>query len=54
LNIVENQDKYALSFPNPRNRKLNIFSHQTFHFVKKHGIENGKWLDIGCGNGSLL
>jgi SAM-dependent methyltransferase len=50
------QEKYALSFPDPLDTSLatNALQAQTYDFVRRHVTCRGRLLDIGAGNGCLL
>jgi SAM-dependent methyltransferase len=54
IQILEHQKKYADHFRDPLDRRLNRGSVQSYRFIKKYIAERGSYLDIGCGNGSLL
>lgn len=54
LNTVQNQEKYAQIFLDPTDRRKNRGSYLTYKFIKRNIQIPGKYLDIGCGNGSLL
>lgn len=51
-----NQEKYAGSYPDPKDDSLKTNRTQTltFRFITDHLPERGRILDIGCGNGRLL
>lgn len=54
VKLLENQEKYSLIYPDPKSPQTNIGSYESYKFIKKHLPEKGYYLDIGCGNGSLL
>ncbi|MBU0674526.1 MAG: class I SAM-dependent methyltransferase [Proteobacteria bacterium] len=54
LNHINNQKKYATEYIDPFDTKKNKGTINTYCFIKKNNLPKGKFLDIGCGNGSLL
>ncbi len=54
VSIVENQRKYANHIVKPVDYEKNEGARQAFRFVKKYIPIKGNYLDIGCGNGSVL
>lgn len=54
VRIVENQKKYADRIVAPVDYEKNKGALNAFRFVKKYVPSRGKYLDIGCGNGSVL
>lgn len=55
LKHTDNQNKYSLNYKEPFDKKKNKGNYNTFLFIKKHLKKTkGNFLDIGCGNGSLL
>ncbi len=54
LRHTENQDKYSIEYKDPFSKKGNRGNYNTSQFINKHIKSKGDFLDIGCGNGSLL
>ena len=54
VKIVDNQKKYADHIVKPVDYEKNGGARQAFRFVKKYVPIKGNYLDIGCGNGSVL
>lgn len=54
LKHTENQNKYSFKYKDPYDKKKNNGNYQTALFVNKQLKSKGTFLDIGCGNGSLL
>lgn len=54
IKLSENQNKYSLKYKDPFDKKKNKGNYQTSEFVKRQLPNKGVFLDIGCGNGSLL
>ena len=56
ISIGLDQQKYTSSYVHPENEmhKQNIDQTATYNFIKKRISQQGKLLDIGCGNGKLL
>lgn len=54
VNLEGNQTKYAENYKDPHSNKKNKGSYKTYLFIKKNIETKGSYLDIGCGNGSLL
>jgi SAM-dependent methyltransferase len=52
--IIENQRKYSDHLVKPIDYEKNTGGLKAFLFVKKYVPGKGKYLDIGCGNGSVL
>ncbi|MFP4061059.1 MAG: class I SAM-dependent methyltransferase [Bacteroidales bacterium] len=50
------QDKYTNNYVDPLNdnARTNIGHEYTWRFIKENLTVNGRFLDIGCGNGKLL
>jgi len=54
IGIVENQKKYSEKFVAPVDYEKNTGALKAFRFVKRYVPIKGNYLDIGCGNGSVL
>jgi 2-polyprenyl-3-methyl-5-hydroxy-6-metoxy-1,4-benzoquinol methylase len=54
LNTVKNQEKYAHDFIAPADVKKNQGAALSYQFIQRNIKKRGTYLDIGCGNGSLL
>ena len=54
INIYENQVKYEENFIDPLDKKKNPGSFSTYKYIAKKIKSKGNYIDIGCGNGSLL
>jgi 2-polyprenyl-3-methyl-5-hydroxy-6-metoxy-1,4-benzoquinol methylase len=54
ISITDHQKKYGEVFPDPFDPKINKGSVMTFNFISRYVKTPGYYLDIGCGNGSLL
>ncbi len=54
LNITENQEKYADVMVPSENPKRRMKALMSYEFIERNVPVKGQFLDIGCGNGSLL
>lgn len=54
IEIVKNQQKYADRFKPPQNYEREKGALDAYRFVNKYVPLKGRYLDIGCGSGSVL
>jgi 2-polyprenyl-3-methyl-5-hydroxy-6-metoxy-1,4-benzoquinol methylase len=54
LNIIENQQQFADRFKPPLNHENEKGAFEAFKFITKYVPIKGKYMDIGCGGGSVL
>lgn len=54
VNIIANQKKYADRFNPPKDYEKERGAKSAYSFVNKYLPNKGKYMDIGCGSGSVL
>jgi SAM-dependent methyltransferase len=54
MQIIESQQKYADRFKPPQDYEKQLGAKEAFKFASKYTPVKGRYLDIGCGSGSVL